>query len=301
MLYDRYHEAEFGRPNLGTYLSDLYHRQSELIAVFLCADYNAKEWCGLEWRALLDLIKQRQDAAIMPLRFDNTEVPGLFSIDGHVWIGDGRSPAEVADLILERWRINTGQSGTKPTATAAAQPRIDLTKLPFGAADFLGRQTELQLLDDAWSDPGTCALELTAPGGVSKTALVKRWLDRLRAADWRGAELVFGWSFFSQGTGDDRQASDDGFFSSAFDWFEVAHDPASSPWDKGKLLAQAVAAHRTLLVLDGVEPLQYPPGPMAPWSARISPTSAPPTAPGCCTGCASSAPGPRPSPRTIRS
>lgn len=34
-----------------------------------------------------------------------------------------------------------------------------------------------------------------------------------------------------------------------------------SPWDKGRLLAGAIARNRTLLMLDGLEPLQHPPGP----------------------------------------
>lgn len=143
-------------------------------------------------------------------------------------------------------------------------PKIDLTKLPAGAADFLGRVAELKLLDDAWADAGrTQVVELVASGGVGKTSLVKRWLDRLKADGWRGAQRVYGWSFFSQGTSDDRQASDDSFLDAALRWFAVEHNPALSPWDKGKRLAEAVAASRTLLVLDGVEPLQYPPGPMA--------------------------------------
>ena len=37
VLYDKYYEAEFARPNLDTYLLNLYHDESELIAVFLCA------------------------------------------------------------------------------------------------------------------------------------------------------------------------------------------------------------------------------------------------------------------------
>ncbi|MFO1432417.1 MAG: TIR domain-containing protein [Candidatus Competibacteraceae bacterium] len=158
---------------------------------------------------------------------------------------------EIADLLVQ----------TPPLTQSA---RIDLTKLPAGAADFLGREVELKLLDDAWADNGhTQVVELVAPGGVGKTALVKRWLDCLKADSWRGAQRVYGWSFFSQGTSDDRQASDDNFLSAALGWFAVAHDPAMSPWDKGKRLAEAVSASRTLLVLDGVEPLQYPPGPMA--------------------------------------
>ncbi len=141
---------------------------------------------------------------------------------------------------------------------------IELKGFPSNAGDFLGRKAELKLLDDAWANAGhTQIVELVAFGGVGKTALVKRWLHNLTVDDWRGAQRVYGWSFFSQGTSDDRQASDDSFLSDALQWFGVKHDPALSPWDKGKRLADAVIATRTLLVLDGVEPLQYPPGPLA--------------------------------------
>jgi hypothetical protein len=103
VLYDKYYEAEFARIDLNTHLQQLYHEQSELIAVFLCAEYERKEWCGLEWRAILDLIKRRQASTVMSLRFDDTEIPGLFSTDGYVSIGD-RTPEDIANLILQRLR-----------------------------------------------------------------------------------------------------------------------------------------------------------------------------------------------------
>ncbi|MBS1211648.1 MAG: hypothetical protein H6R26_264 [Proteobacteria bacterium] len=163
---------------------------------------------------------------------------------------------EIADLLA---RVPP----TPPGSLHVIPPdKIDLTKLPAGAADFLGREAELRMLDEAWVDAGRIQIvELVAAGGVGKTSLVKRWLDRLKADGWRGAQRVYGWSFFSQGTGDDKHASDDSFLNDALNWFGVEHDPALAPWDKGKRLAEAVAASRTLLVLDGVEPLQYPPGP----------------------------------------
>ncbi|MGO9112879.1 MAG: toll/interleukin-1 receptor domain-containing protein [Thermoguttaceae bacterium] len=105
VFYDKYYEAELARPNLDTYLQQIYHDDSDLIAVFLCAEYEKKDWCGLEWRAIRDLIKKRASAAIMPFRFDATTIPGLFSIDGYVEIGK-RSPGEVASLILERLEHN---------------------------------------------------------------------------------------------------------------------------------------------------------------------------------------------------
>ena len=107
VLYDKWHEAEFARPRLAEHLPPLYRERSELIAVFLCADYRNSEWCGLEWDAILDLIKKRKDDAIMLLRFDDTEIAGLYSTHGYVRIAE-RPAAEIAELILTRWR----QSGT---------------------------------------------------------------------------------------------------------------------------------------------------------------------------------------------
>lgn len=192
----------------------------------------------------------------MLLRFDHAEIPGLFpSVDGFSEIG-ARTPSEIASLILRRM-------GWNPTPIDAVKPSVDITHLPKGADHFLGRVEELAWLDAAWKDPQARIVELIAPGGTGKTALVKRWLDRLGQDRWRGAQRVYGWSFYSQGTGADRQASDDHFLGEALAWFGVRYEPSLSPWDKGLQLAKAVAATRALLVLDGVEPLQYPPGPLA--------------------------------------
>ena len=105
VFYDRWYEAELARPNLDVYLQSIYRDEAELVVVFLCAQYEEKEWCGLEWRAIRDLIKQKQDKAIMLIRFDKTVIPGLFSIDGYVDAID-RSPEEIANLILQRLPLN---------------------------------------------------------------------------------------------------------------------------------------------------------------------------------------------------
>ena len=140
----------------------------------------------------------------------------------------------------------------------------DLTHLPAGAAHFLGREHELAALDAAWASAGKTALvELIAPGGTGKTALVKRWLEHVKTDNWRGASRVFAWSFYSQGSGDERNASEDLFLAEAIKFFGVAVETSLNPADKGRALAEAIVAHRCLLVLDGLEPLQHPPGPLA--------------------------------------
>lgn len=114
VFYDEYFTAELARPDLDVYLEQIYHDDSDLLVVFLCEYYEKKEWCGLEWRALKDLIKRRQGHRIMLLRFDDAAISGLFSIDGYVDLGS-RTPGETADLILERLVILRGAAKT-PTA-----------------------------------------------------------------------------------------------------------------------------------------------------------------------------------------
>jgi hypothetical protein len=39
ILYDKYHQAEFARRDLGIYLPELYHKKSDLVVVVVCPSY----------------------------------------------------------------------------------------------------------------------------------------------------------------------------------------------------------------------------------------------------------------------
>lgn len=82
----------------------------------------------------------------------------------------------------------------------------------------------------------------------------------MAAQHYRDAELVFGWSFYRQGTSGGTSSADE-FLEAALNWFGDADPRIGTPWEKGERLARLVAQRRTLLVLDGLEPLQNPPGP----------------------------------------
>ncbi len=138
-------------------------------------------------------------------------------------------------------------------------PRISLARLPATGPDLFGRERELAALDRAWADPQTHVFSLVAWGGVGKSALVNAWLLALERDGWRGAERVFGWSFYSQGAAEGRQASADPFIDAALRWFGDPDPTAGSPWDKGERLAELMQGRHTLLILDGLEPLQNPP------------------------------------------
>lgn len=104
VFYDLDYQAQLARPNIDILLQKIYHDNSELVIVFLCKEYDEKEWCGIEWRAIRDLIKKRHGEDIMFMRFDNSEIQGVFSIDGYVDL-KALSTNEAADLIFERLKV----------------------------------------------------------------------------------------------------------------------------------------------------------------------------------------------------
>ena len=83
---------------------------------------------------------------------------------------------------------------------------------------------------------------------------------RMAAEHYRSAQLVFGWSFYRQGTvGALRPQMN--FLTLLSAWFGDPDPRIGTAWEKGERLAKLIAHRRTLLVLDGLEPLQNPPGP----------------------------------------
>ncbi|HLL72094.1 MAG TPA: toll/interleukin-1 receptor domain-containing protein [Pyrinomonadaceae bacterium] len=174
--------------------------------------------------------------------------------------GDRRDEAlaRIATEILEKFEQAT-TSGAQEKFTSPDSKRISISRLPVTGRDIFGREKQLQQLDDAWANPKTNILSLVAWGGVGKSALVNHWLGRMASDDYRGAQRVYAWSFYSQGS-TDRAVSADQFIEAALTWFGDPDPNKGSPWDKGERLAQLVGSQRTLLVLDGLEPLQHPPG-----------------------------------------
>jgi serine/threonine protein kinase len=171
-------------------------------------------------------------------------------------------------LDLER-RI-TRQSLQKTPSTASrvrTQPlarlgpkKISLARLPVTGSDVFGREEDLAFLDNAWANQQVNVVTIVAWAGVGKSTLVNHWLRRMAAENYRSAELIFGWSFYRQGTGGDTPR-DDEFVHTALTWFGDPDPRFGRAWEKGEKLAKLIAHRRTLLVLDGLEPLQNPPGP----------------------------------------
>ena len=149
---------------------------------------------------------------------------------------------------------------TRKPAVRRGPQKVSIARLPVTGSDFFGREEDLTFLDAAWADPQVKVVTIVAWAGVGKSTLINQWLRRLATERYRSAELVFGWSFYRQGTSEGSSSADE-FIEAALAWFGDSDPRIGTAWERGERLAKLVAHRQTLLVLDGMEPLQNPPGP----------------------------------------
>jgi hypothetical protein len=122
-----------------------------------------------------------------------------------------------------------------------------------------GRVNEIGRLKEAWQSKKFNVVSVVAFGGLGKSALVNRWLSTMEGSAYDGAR-VSGWSFYAQGTTHEHSTSNQ-FLEAALTWFNDPKPLEGDEQDRGRRLANLVRAAPTILVLDGLEPLQLAPGP----------------------------------------
>jgi hypothetical protein len=120
-------------------------------------------------------------------------------------------------------------------------------------SEFVGRQQELKHLDKAWIDPDINIISLVAQGGMGKTVLINEWLNK--APDqFLDYDKLFIWSFTSED-------ASDSFVEDALRFFGDDYPEKGHARQKGERLAELIReCQKPLLILDGLEPLQYPTG-----------------------------------------
>jgi len=211
-------------------------------------------------------------------------VPLLFSAADEPWIPEPlRGHTYYSPLSVDGYAnlcdFLGGQAGVEPAPIGPLKPRprrqvaplsfstdqkTAPSRLSHTADQLFGRDGDLARLASIWDERKVRLLTLVAFGGVGKTSLVARWAGELAERGYDGADY-FDWSFYSQGTRHHSTASADSFVDTALRFFGDAEtaDSARDGWSKGSRLAEILGSRRALLVLDGLEPLQYPPGPLA--------------------------------------
>src|SRR6267378_417555 len=203
--------------------------------------------------ALLEMLLQKDPAR----RFQSPSelLKAIPTITGAI---DARR--KITRQSLQKSPSTASRVGTRKPPARLAPKKISVARLPVTGSHVFGREEDIAFLDRAWTNQDINLVTIVAWAGVGKSTLVNHWLRRMAADHYRSADLVFGWSFYRQGSSGDASSADE-FVEAALAWFGDPDPRIGTAWEKGERLAKLIAHRRTLLVLDGLEPLQNPPGP----------------------------------------
>lgn len=160
-----------------------------------------------------------------------------------------------------------GSNTEHASSAAPAQPfRPDASRLP-AENPLVGRGSHLKALDTSLADPQVLIVSLVAPSGLGKTVLLNAWAQRFEPEN-AGKRTRFFWSFHGQEE-EGEHGSSDLFFERALSFFghhgalpETVDERAHLLGERLKELSNIPHTHTpeqrqpTLLLLDGVEPLQ---------------------------------------------
>src|SRR5271165_5588916 len=176
----------------------------------------------------LEVMHQHQYA---PLPLDLLEAvpqPVVVLLDALLEKDPGRrfqSPADLLNAIptitdaidarrkITRQSLQKTSSGdslalTRKPQTIPVPEKISVARLPVTGSDVFGREEDITFLDDTWANPHVNIVSIVAWAGVGKSTLVNHWLGQMAVEDYRSAELVFGWSFYRQGTSSGSSSAD---------------------------------------------------------------------------------------------
>jgi hypothetical protein len=110
VFYDDYEKVELWGRDLYSHLDWVYRKASKYCVVFVSADYAKKVWTNHERSSAQARAIEENDAYILPVRFDDTELPGLRPTIGY--LDQSRYEAkELAELIAKKLGPRSVQPG----------------------------------------------------------------------------------------------------------------------------------------------------------------------------------------------
>jgi hypothetical protein len=119
VFYDDWNRAQLWGTDLYQYLHDIYSNKGRYCVIFVSAAYAAKAWTGHELRAAQSRAFAEQKEYLLPVRLDDTTLPGIPPTIGFVDLRKIRIP-ELVEIALEK----VGSSTSPPVPKGASKRRV---------------------------------------------------------------------------------------------------------------------------------------------------------------------------------
>lgn len=101
VFYDEFEEHTLWGKNLISYLQEIYKEKAKYTVMFISKDYAKKVWTNHERQSMQERAFKESEEYILPARFDDTEIPGLYSTISYIDLNT-KSPYEFTKIILNK-------------------------------------------------------------------------------------------------------------------------------------------------------------------------------------------------------
>lgn len=103
VFYDKYEKVSLWGKDLYQHLNDIYKNKCKYCIIFVSSDYERKLWTNHELKSAQTRAFEENREYILPVKFDDTEIPGLNKTVGYI-DANRHSPQEIAELVFEKIR-----------------------------------------------------------------------------------------------------------------------------------------------------------------------------------------------------
>ncbi|GAB3491281.1 TIR domain-containing protein [Amycolatopsis cihanbeyliensis] len=197
VFYDSFETVPLWGADLTEYFERIYRQRSRYCVLFLSADYVAKAWTNLERRAALARAFADGGDYLLPVRCDDTSVPGVLETLGYV---DARrtAPGQLLELILGKLRAASRGAARSSSATVlAVRPEGDTAGRSGGTPTELravvdtalahARISPAEIWEAGWGD---CVLTSLPAGTANATTVLTTLVPAVLSAFEGGAGRV---------------------------------------------------------------------------------------------------------------
>jgi WD40 repeat protein len=101
VFFDKFFETKMWGKDLADYLMKVYHQQSGYCMIFISKDYVSKAWPTYELKCAIARSIESMGEYILPIRFDDSEVPGLIPTIKYLNAKE-KTPEQIADMFMEK-------------------------------------------------------------------------------------------------------------------------------------------------------------------------------------------------------
>ena len=103
VFYDRYEVANLWGRDLYVHLDEVYRKRARYCLMFLSKSYASKLWTTHERRSAQARAITEKGEYLLPIRLDDTEIPGILSTVGYIKTADF-SAGQIAELVAQKLR-----------------------------------------------------------------------------------------------------------------------------------------------------------------------------------------------------